>query len=147
MKLLPRIILAMLATSVTPGVVYNGMRALWCAFDPGSRRMVLSAMLDAKAFDLSLAFLPLGVVFVLAILWWERKFDALTISDYLFGGCACGVICGIPIFALILHWQISLFVRLEGDYITMLVIPIAGILAGLGVFYRFRPLDRRIVNK
>ena len=147
MKLLPRILLTLLATSITPGAVYNGMRALWRACDPGSRGMVLPAIFDSMAFDLFLALLPLGIAFALAIFWWEKKFATLTASDYLFGGFICGLVCIITVFPFILYWQIWLIDRIEGDHMTMLVMPFAGVLAGLGVFYRLRPLDRRIVNR
>ncbi|MHB0937182.1 MAG: hypothetical protein ACYC6A_12405 [Armatimonadota bacterium] len=144
MKPLPRIIFTLLATAVAPGITFNGMNALWHAFDPHSRGAVLPAIFNSAAFDLFLISLPLAVAFTLAILWWEKKFETLDFSDYLFGGCLCGVVCFVITFSLILNTQMSRIERIVGDYTVLMITQAAGIFVGLLVMYQLRPLDRRI---
>jgi|GEM_PF-2851835 len=145
MKPLPRIIIILLATSITPGIVYNLLNALSRAVDPRVSETALQALIDpAAAIDLfKIAWLP-GLAFVLSLMWWERKYDSLTFSDYLFGGCLCACFA-ITLSTILMVFQISLYFR-DGGEDTLSIPLIIGLIVGLAVAYYLRPLDRRILK-
>lgn len=145
-KRLLRIVLIALATSATPGIIYNSFNALYCTLDPSSREMAVSALFNPSMYDKFIVSLPLGLVFALVITWYEKIYDAMTFSDYLFGGCI-GCLATVMLLSFLTAVLFSSFIlRMIADEASQ-VTEAVGLLIGTYVAYKLRPLDRRITQK